>query len=187
MILSFRKIICNNFVPNGSSCAILKSKFENFEFSVGLGRTIAIPILKVLCLPLPQELNTTKESFKSVRLDLYGSKLVGSGPFSINWIQWIWGVPTPKSLPPPTTEYYLTQKQFYNQLFLWKFFSRASLMLGQGCLNKVGLRWGFVNLLKWVQMWVKSGFLGAKVGPNASKPTPHPLWDIDKTPICDPV
>ena len=36
---------------------------------------------------------------------------------------------------------------------------------------KVGLRWVFVNGLKWVQKWVKSGFLGAKVGQNASKPT----------------
>ena len=55
-------------------------------------------------------------------------------------------------------------------------------MLGQGCLRalflenyflalKVGLRWVFVNGLKWVQRWVKSGFLGAKVGQNASKPT----------------
>ena len=36
---------------------------------------------------------------------------------------------------------------------------------------KVGLGWVFVNGLKWVQKWVKSGFLGAKVGLNASKPT----------------
>ena len=55
------------------------------------------------------------------------------------------------------------------------------LMLCQGCPRpllgknlfplKVGLRWVFVNGLKWVQKWVKSGFLGAKVGQNASKPT----------------
>ena len=36
---------------------------------------------------------------------------------------------------------------------------------------QVGLGWVFVNGLKWVQKWVKSGFLGAKVGQNASKPT----------------
>ena len=36
---------------------------------------------------------------------------------------------------------------------------------------KVGLRWVFVNRLEWVQKWVKSGFLGAKVGKNGSKPT----------------
>ena len=36
---------------------------------------------------------------------------------------------------------------------------------------QVGLRWVFVNLLKWVQKWVKSGLLGAKVGENGSKPT----------------
>ena len=29
---------------------------------------------------------------------------------------------------------------------------------------KLGLRWVFVNGLKWVQKWVKSGLLGAKVG-----------------------
>ena len=56
------------------------------------------------------------------------------------------------------------------------------IMLGQGCFRalflenylfalKVGLRWVFVNGLKWVQKWVKSGFSGAKVGQNASKPT----------------
>ena len=36
---------------------------------------------------------------------------------------------------------------------------------------KVGLRWVFVTGLKWIQKWVKSGFLGAKVGQNVSKPT----------------
>ena len=36
---------------------------------------------------------------------------------------------------------------------------------------KVGLRWVFVNGLEWVQKWVKSEFLGAKVGQNASRPT----------------
>ena len=36
---------------------------------------------------------------------------------------------------------------------------------------KVGLRWGFVNGLEWVQKWVKSRCLGAKVGKNGSKPT----------------
>ena len=36
---------------------------------------------------------------------------------------------------------------------------------------KVGLRWVFVNGLKWVQKWVKCEFLGAKVGQNESKPT----------------
>ena len=40
--------------------------------------------------------------------------------------------------------------------------------------TKVGLRWVLVNGLKWVQKWVKSGFLGAKVGQNASKPTLAP-------------
>ena len=39
---------------------------------------------------------------------------------------------------------------------------------------------GFVNGLKWVQKWVKSGFSGAKVGQNASQPTfaptINPLW-----------
>ena len=58
-------------------------------------------------------------------------------------------------------------------------------MLAQGCLrgesgpflgnNLFPLEWVydgfFVNGLKWVQEWVKSGFLGAKVGQNASKPT----------------
>ena len=36
----------------------------------------------------------------------------------------------------------------------------------------VGLKGVFVSGLKWVQTWVKSGFLGvAKVGQNGSKPT----------------
>ena len=60
------------------------------------------------------------------------------------------------------------------------------LMLGQGCLRKgpflennlfpleVGLRWALVNGLKWVQEWVKSAFLGAKVGQNATSPTSPP-------------
>ena len=39
---------------------------------------------------------------------------------------------------------------------------------------QVGLRWVFVNGLKWVKKCVKSGFLGAKVGQNASKPTCPP-------------
>ena len=66
-------------------------------------------------------------------------------------------------------------------------------MLSQGCLKalfggtiyfhlKVGLRWVFVNGLKWVQKWVKSGFWGAKVGQKASKPTfaptLNPFWHI---------
>ena len=34
---------------------------------------------------------------------------------------------------------------------------------------KVGLRWVFVNGLKWVQKWVKSGFLVAKVGSKCVK------------------
>ena len=49
----------------------------------------------------------------------------------------------------------------------------GKVMLGQGCLRapflennlfslKVGLRWVFVNGLKWVQKWVI--ILGAKVG-----------------------
>ena len=36
---------------------------------------------------------------------------------------------------------------------------------------KVGLRLVFVDLLIWVQKWVKSGFLGSKVGQTVSKPT----------------
>ena len=36
---------------------------------------------------------------------------------------------------------------------------------------KVGLRWVFVNLLKRVQKWLRTGFLGPKVGQNGSKPT----------------
>ena len=32
------------------------------------------------------------------------------------------------------------------------------------CLIEVGLRWVFVNGLKWVQKWVKTGLLGARVG-----------------------
>ena len=36
---------------------------------------------------------------------------------------------------------------------------------------KVGLRWVFVNGLKWVQKCVKSGLWDAKVGQNVSKPT----------------
>ena len=36
---------------------------------------------------------------------------------------------------------------------------------------KLGKKWVFMNGLKWVQKWVKSGFLGAKVGQNSSKPT----------------
>ena len=35
---------------------------------------------------------------------------------------------------------------------------------------KVGLRWIFVNILKWVQKWVKSGFWGAKVGKMDQNP-----------------
>ena len=41
-------------------------------------------------------------------------------------------------------------------------------------LLKVGLKWVLVDGLKWVQKWVKSGFFGAKVGQNASKPTFSP-------------
>ena len=52
---------------------------------------------------------------------------------------------------------------------------------------KVGLRWVFVNGLKWVQKWVTSGFLGAKVGQNASKPTfaptLNPFRDIHENPL----
>ena len=67
--------------------------------------------------------------------------------------------------------------------FLWMFFSLFFLVLcwvraasGPVLENylfalKVGLRWVFVNELKWVQKWVECGFLGAKVGQNASKPT----------------
>ena len=57
-------------------------------------------------------------------------------------------------------------------------YSYAGLGLPQGPFSenylfalKVGLRWVFVNGLKWVQKWVKSGFLDPKVGQNASKPT----------------
>ena len=35
---------------------------------------------------------------------------------------------------------------------------------------KVGVRWVFINLLKRVQKWVKSGFWGPKAGQNASNP-----------------
>ena len=53
--------------------------------------------------------------------------------------------------------------------------------------RKVGLRWVFVNGLKWVQKWVKSGFLGAKVGQNTSKstfsPTLNPFWHIRENPL----
>ena len=45
---------------------------------------------------------------------------------------------------------------------------------------KVGLTWVFVNLLKWVQKWVKNGFLGAKVGQNASKPSFAPTLNSFK-------
>ena len=52
---------------------------------------------------------------------------------------------------------------------------------------KVGLRWVSVNALKWVQKWVKSGFLGAKVGQNASKPTfpptSNPFRQIHENPL----
>ena len=75
---------------------------------------------------------------------------------------------------------------------------KTCFMLGQGCLmalfggnnlfpQKVGLRWVFVNGLKWVQKWVKSGFLGAKVGQNASKPTfaptSNPFRHIHENPL----
>ena len=49
---------------------------------------------------------------------------------------------------------------------------------------KVGLRWGFVNGLKWVQNWVKNEFLGAKVcemGQTHSSTTFDPCRDIDET------
>ena len=39
---------------------------------------------------------------------------------------------------------------------------------------QVGSRWVFVNGLTWVQKWVKSGFGGAKLGQNTSKPTFSP-------------
>ena len=48
----------------------------------------------------------------------------------------------------------------------------------------------FVNGLKWVQKWIDSGFSGAKVGENGSKPsclpTLDPSWDIDKKPMFLP-
>ena len=48
----------------------------------------------------------------------------------------------------------------------------GKFFFGGGCRNsrqdllplKVGLRWAFVNGLKLVQKWVKSGFLGCKSG-----------------------
>ena len=67
--------------------------------------------------------------------------------------------------------------------FLWKRGSPKDpkVMLGQDCLRagvseqafplKVGSRCLFVNLLRWVRKWVRSGFLGARVGEKASKPT----------------
>ena len=52
---------------------------------------------------------------------------------------------------------------------------------------KVGLRWVFVNGLEWVQKWVESGFLGAKVGKNGSKPTfaptLNPFRDFHENPL----
>ena len=51
----------------------------------------------------------------------------------------------------------------------------------------VGLGWAFVNGLEWVQKWVKSGFLGAKVGKNESKPTfaptLNPFRDFHENPL----
>ena len=52
---------------------------------------------------------------------------------------------------------------------------------------RVGLRWGFVNILKWVQEWVKTGFWGAKKWVNTSEPTflptLNPFGNIDKNPF----
>ena len=54
-------------------------------------------------------------------------------------------------------------------------------------LGEVGLRWVFVNGLEWVQKWVKSGFLGAKVGKNGPKPTfaptLNPFRDFPENPL----
>ena len=52
---------------------------------------------------------------------------------------------------------------------------------------KVGLRWVSVNGLEWVQKWVKSGFLGAKVGKKGPKPTfaptLNPFRDFHENPL----
>ena len=49
-------------------------------------------------------------------------------------------------------------------------------------LIKVGLRWVFVNGLKWAQKCVLGYKNGSKVGRNLS-PTLSPFWDFRENPL----
>ena len=72
------------------------------------------------------------------------------------------------------------------------------VMLGQGCLRalflendlfprKVGLRWVFVNGLKWVQKWVFRCKSGSKVGQNALFTHFKPISGFPQKPTFYPV
>ena len=52
---------------------------------------------------------------------------------------------------------------------------------------KVGLRWGFVNGLKWVQKWVFGSKNGSKVGRNPLFTHFKPISGFSRKPTFQPV
>ena len=93
--------------------------------------------------------------------------------------------PVQKSTPELTRSSFGGVQKFSGEHVLWYVFFPPYLCWVRAASGpflendlfalKVGLRWVFVNELEWVQKWVKSGFLGAKVGQNRQNPLLHPL------------